>query len=101
MGGFAKVARVSEVPEGTGKVVSANGEEIALFHANGKFYATHNTCIHRGGPLGEGSLDGTIVTCPWHGWEYDATTGVCITNPDAQLQCFPVKVEGEDVLVSV
>lgn len=100
MADFVKVARVSEVAEGTGKVVSAHGEEIALFHVNGNFYAVHNTCLHRGGPLGEGTVDGTTVTCPWHGWEYDVTTGKSLTNPSAQVRRFQVKVEGEDVLVS-
>ncbi len=101
MGSFIKVAQAHEVPEGTGKVIVVNGEEIALFHVKGEFYAIHNLCVHRGGPLGEGSLDGTIVTCPWHGWEYDITTGVSVTYPEQQVKSFPVKVEGEDVFVSV
>ena len=96
-----KVAKVSEIQAGGGKVVEAAGKTIALFNADGKFYAIDNTCKHRGGPLGEGSLAGTTVTCPWHGWEYDVTTGTCKLNPAVAVQSFEVSIEGEDVLVSI
>ena len=95
-----KVAKVSDIPAGTGKTVQVNGKQIALFNCDGKFYAMDNTCAHRGGPLGEGTLTGTTVMCPWHGWEYDVTTGVCQLDPAITLQKFDVKVEGDDVLVS-
>ena len=67
MASFIKVAKVAEVPEGSGKLVEAGGKQIALFNAGGKFYAIDNACKHRGGPLAEGELDGTTMTCPWHG----------------------------------
>ena len=76
-------------------------EDIALFNCGGKFYATANTCIHRGGPLGEGLLEGTTVVCPWHGWEFDVASGACITNPKAKISTYPVKVEGNDLLVDL
>ena len=96
-----KVARTSEIPPGTGKVVQAAGKTIALFNCDGTFYATENTCQHRGGPLGEGTLSGTSVSCPWHGWEYDVTSGRCQMDSSIRVQTFPVQVQGEDVLVSV
>ncbi len=99
MGNFVKVARRDEIAEGTGKTVEAGGKPIALFNAGGKFYAIHNTCLHRGGPLGEGELDGTTVVCPWHGWEYDITTGFKIDEPDKKVACFAVKIEGDDILI--
>jgi 3-phenylpropionate/trans-cinnamate dioxygenase ferredoxin component len=98
---FLKVATRAEIPEGTGKVVEAGGRQIALFNAEGKFYAIENTCKHRGGPLGEGELYGTEVTCPWHGWSYDITTGANLDDPNIKVGCFAVKVEGDDVLVEV
>jgi nitrite reductase/ring-hydroxylating ferredoxin subunit len=101
VGNFVKVARRDEIPEGTGTTVEADGKPIALFNAGGKFYAIHNTCLHRGGPLGEGELDGTTVTCPWHGWEYDITTGCNVEDPSKKVACFNVKVEGEDIFVEV
>ncbi len=99
MASFIKVASVTEVPEGGGMTVEAAGRQIALFNAGGKFFAIDNTCKHRGGPLGEGELDGTTVTCPWHGWEYDITTGVNLDDASVKLGCYPVKVEGDDILI--
>ncbi len=64
MASFIKVAKVADVPEGSGKLVEAGGKQIALFNAGGKFFAIDNACKHRGGPLAEGDLDGTTVVCP-------------------------------------
>ena len=96
-----KVARTSEIPPGTGKVVEVAGKTLALFNCAGVFYATENACKHRGGPLGEGTLSGTSVSCPWHGWEYDVTSGRCQMDPSISVQTFPVQVQGEDVVVFV
>lgn len=101
MGKFVRVAGVNDVAEGSGKTVQADGQPIALFKIEGKFYAIHNTCLHRGGPLGEGELDSQIVTCPWHGWRYDVTTGVNEVNPSVKVQQFPVKIAGDDILVEI
>ncbi len=101
MGNFVKVARRGEIPEGTGKTVEAGGKPIALFNAGGNFYAIHNTCLHRGGPLGEGDLEGTTVTCPWHAWEYDITTGCNLDDETRKVACFAVRLEGDDILVEV
>jgi nitrite reductase (NADH) small subunit len=101
VGNFVKVARRDEIPEGTGKTVEAGGKPIALFNSAGKFYAISNTCLHRGGPLGEGEFDGTTVTCPWHGWEYDLTTGSIAQDDTKKIACFAVRIEGDDVLVEV
>jgi nitrite reductase (NADH) small subunit len=99
MASFVIVAKVADVPEGSAKMVEAGGKQIALFNAGGKFYAVDNTCKHRGGPLAEGELDGTTVACPWHGWEYDITTGANLDDPGVKLGCYAVKAEGDDILV--
>ena len=101
MADFQKVACVGEIPAGQGKVVEIAGRKIALFNVGGKFYATDNTCLHRGGPLGEGHLQDNVVNCPWHMWGFDVTTGVCTVNADFKLETFPVKVEGEEIFVGV
>ena len=101
MAQFTKVANKADIPAGSGKVVEAGGKTIAVFNCEGTFYAIDNTCKHRGGPLGEGSLSGTTVTCPWHGWEYDVSTGECQMDASIKVQKFDVKVEGEDILVAV
>ena len=99
--GYVRVARTDDVPPGTGTVVEANGRKLALFNVDGTFYALDNTCLHRGGPVGEGDLDGTIVTCPWHGFQYDVTTGRNVFDPEVGLQSFEVRVADGDVLVAV
>lgn len=96
-----KVAQVSDLSPGEGKVVQADGQTIALFNVDGTFYACHNTCLHRGGPLGEGDLNSSVVTCPWHGWQYDVTSGANVRNPAVKVATFKVKVEGSDVLVEL
>jgi 3-phenylpropionate/trans-cinnamate dioxygenase ferredoxin component len=94
-----RVAKVSEIPVGGAKVVVVLGHPVAVFHVADGFYAVSNVCLHRGGPVGEGTLDGPVVTCPLHGWEYDVRTGENVANPLARLKTYGVRVEGDDVLV--
>ncbi|MBI3251802.1 MAG: nitrite reductase small subunit NirD [Candidatus Omnitrophica bacterium] len=98
---WQKVATISEIEEGQAKPVDAGGKPVALFKVEGQFYALDNTCPHRGGPLGEGYLKGTEVTCPWHAWTFDVKTGACQGIPGVKQATFPVKIEGDDVLVDV
>ena len=100
MSTFAKACAVSDVAPGAAKLVAVDGKEIALFNVDGTFYALDNECPHRGGPLGEGDLEGCIVTCPWHAWQYDVRSGESITD-DLKVARYDVKVEGSDVLVAV
>ena len=102
MSKMVKVAQTDELSPGSGKVVEADGRSIALFNVEGTFYAIDNTCSHRGGPLGEGELNGESVTCPWHGANFNVKTGA-VTGPPAGtgVRTFAVKVEGSDVLVEV
>ena len=96
-----KVAESGDLTPGQCKVVQVDGKAIALYNVDGKYYATDNTCLHRGGPLGEGDLDGTVVTCPWHGWRYDVTTGANAMNPSIKVASFPVSVEGSSLFVEL
>ncbi len=96
-----KVARVEEIPEDTGLVVSVGRDEVALFKAEGDVYAMENLCPHREGPIGEGDLEGCIVTCPWHAWEVDVRTGEVVDDPELKARTYPVRVEGGDVFVEV
>lgn len=101
MANFVKVAEVGDVPPGTGKCIEADGKQIALFNVGGTFHAIDNTCLHRGGPLGEGELEGNIVTCPWHGWQYDVTTGANAMDDTQRVPRYEVKIDGTSVLVGV
>lgn len=100
MARFHTVARVGEVPPGTNKVVSVSGRKIALFNVGGTFHAIDNTCPHQGGPLGEGFLQGTIVTCPYHFWQFDVTNGSAPEFPEARVEQFEIQVEGDEIKVS-
>src|SRR5262249_25707073 len=100
MSTFSKTCAVADVAPGTAKLVAVDSKEIALFNVDGTFYALDNQCPHRGGPLGEGDLEGCIVTCPWHAWPYDVRTGESITD-DLEVARYDVEVEGGDVLVAV
>ena len=101
MSDFVTAAKVSEINEGEGKVANVDGKDIAIFNVEGNFYAIDNTCKHAGGPLGEGICDGKVVTCPWHHWKYDVTTGISVVNPQIKVDTYEVKVEGEEIKVKV
>ncbi|HVS75000.1 MAG TPA: Rieske (2Fe-2S) protein [Candidatus Acidoferrales bacterium] len=96
-----RVAKAVEIPAGTIREFQVEGKAIALANVGGKFHAINNTCLHRGGPLGQGVLEGNIVTCPWHGWEYDVTTGKVVRNPAVGVDCYPLEVRGEDIFVEM
>ncbi|MBI4043810.1 MAG: non-heme iron oxygenase ferredoxin subunit [Candidatus Diapherotrites archaeon] len=98
---WVKIASISEVSPGSAKTVNASGKDLALYNIGGTFYCTDNTCLHRGGPLGEGMLDAENVTCPWHGWMYNVKSGQCETNPAMKLKTYPVQVQGTDVMVEM
>jgi nitrite reductase (NADH) small subunit len=99
--GFVTVARVDDVPPGTVRSVKAGDEELALAHCDGGFYATQPQCLHLKGPLGEGRLDGCVLTCPWHGWQYDVRTGENEFDLAIRLQTHEVRVQDGEVQVAI
>jgi len=101
MAEFVKVASTEGIAPGSGIVAEVNEKSLAIFNVDGTFYAIDNTCLHKGGPLGEGDLAGDVVTCPWHGWEYDVKTGISVNNPSARVTTYPIVVEGADIKVEV
>jgi nitrite reductase (NADH) small subunit len=101
MSGFVDVLAVSDLTPGTGREVWVEGKAVAVFNVEGTFHAIGNTCVHRGGPLGQGMLDGYSVVCPWHAWSYDVTTGVSSVNPELRVPKYETKVEGDRLLVKV
>ena len=95
------VTQTADVPVGEGRVVEVEGTALALFNVDGAFYALDNACAHRGGPLGEGELDGTVVVCPWHAWRWDVKTGANVNNPAVKMPCVLVSVDGDRVFVEL
>lgn len=101
MAEWVRAIAVSELAPGLCREVSLGGTPVALYNVGGTFHATSNTCIHRGGPLGQGLLEGHAVMCPWHAWSWDVRTGENTANPGLTIPRYEVKVEGDDVLVLV
>ena len=100
MGQLIKVAETNEVPPGTAKAVDVEGRPVALFNIDGTYYAIDDTCTHRGGPLSEGEVDGTVVTCPLHGATFDITTGNVLGPPASEgVAHYNVQVDGNDIKV--
>jgi nitrite reductase/ring-hydroxylating ferredoxin subunit len=96
---FVEAAKTIEIPLGRVKACVIDGRSIALYHTSDGFFASDNTCPHRGGPLTEGDLSGNEITCPWHLWGFDVVSGVCPGNPEISLVTHEVRVEGDSVQV--
>jgi nitrite reductase (NADH) small subunit len=96
-----RVGRATDVPVGSGRVFDVAGRTVAVFNVGGSFYAIDNECSHRGGPLGEGDLDGTVVLCPWHAWRWDVTTGANVNNPAVTVACYPITEREGSLFVDV
>jgi 3-phenylpropionate/trans-cinnamate dioxygenase ferredoxin subunit len=107
------VGRVEDLPPGQRKIVEVEGQSIGVFNVGGTFYALKNRCPHQGGPLCQGSLKGTtlpsppgeyrwgregeILRCPWHGWEFDVTTGRSLWHPQrCRVRAYEVTVEPDE-----
>jgi nitrite reductase/ring-hydroxylating ferredoxin subunit len=101
MAQFVSAAKQQDIAPGTGVASECQGKPVAVFNVDGNFFATQGKCPHRGGPLGEGELEGGIVTCPWHAWRFDVCSGANVDNPNLKLACYPVKLEGDEVLVEI
>jgi nitrite reductase/ring-hydroxylating ferredoxin subunit len=102
MGEFIKVCRSGEVAPGEGKLVEAGGKRIALFNVDGDLFAIDDICTHRGGPLSEGMLVGTEVTCPWHGAVFDVTSGGVLGPPAPKdVTRYTVRVQGDEIEVEI
>jgi nitrite reductase/ring-hydroxylating ferredoxin subunit len=98
---FVRAARKEDIPAGKIYEFQVAGQAIAIANVSGKFHAINSVCVHEGGPLGEGELEGQVVTCPWHGWQYDVTTGKVTQSPGLGVDCYPVEIRGDDVFVDV
>ena len=102
MAKLIKIATVSDVPPGQGAAFTVEGQRIALFNVEGAYYAIGDSCTHRGGPLSEGDVQGTKVTCPLHGADFDLKTGAALGLPAHKgVPSYKVVVEGDDIKVEV
>ena len=111
------VAKAADIAPGERKIVTVAGREIGVFNVGGSFYALRNICPHRGAPLCLGRLrplvvsrevyhvdserDNVILKCPWHQWEYDIKTGQALFDAGLRVKTYPVKQEGDEIVVYV
>jgi nitrite reductase (NADH) small subunit len=98
---WLKIAALDDCPPGSAIELVAGDRMIALFNVEGTFYALDGVCPHQGGPLGQGDLAGCIVTCPWHGWQFDVRTGQHQLSARMRQPSFSTRVEGHSVFVDL
>ena len=99
MGQWVRVASRHACAPGTARECIAADRIVALFNVDDQIYALDGICPHQGGPLGKGRLDGPIVTCPWHGRQFNVRTGQQQVNASFYHPRLETKVEGDDVFV--
>jgi nitrite reductase (NADH) small subunit len=98
--GFTTVAKIGAIPEGEGASFQLGNCLVAVFNHNGKYLAIDDLCPHMGASLGAGCLDDEgVVTCPWHAWRFEATTGKWADNPRLSIDTFEVRVQGDEIQV--
>ncbi|MEP6715921.1 MAG: Rieske 2Fe-2S domain-containing protein [Terriglobia bacterium] len=98
---WEKLLALSELPPGT-LVEAERGDDVyAICNVWGDVRALSGLCPHRGGPLGEGVLNGGTITCPWHMWEFDSATGACTFNESVKVPVYPTRLEDGAVLVDI
>ena len=97
-----RVARLDDLVAGQPTLVEAETTRLVLVRVGDTVYACHDTCGHQGGPLSEGRLSGTRLSCPWHGWMYDVRTGECLMpSRGGRVASYPVRIEAGDVWVGL
>jgi len=96
-----KVATLSKLPPGSLIQVYSGDDAFAVCNVDGEIHVLDGICPHAAGPIGEGALHGHTIVCPWHAWEYDCRTGVCEFNDQVRLVKFPVRIEGDDILIEL
>jgi len=97
-----RIASRAELPaEDQAREFPAGERMVCVANVGGRLTAMDNVCLHRGGPLGQGTIEAGKLVCPWHGWQFDPATGAASHNPLARVRLYAIKVEGDDVLVEL
>ena len=101
MSEFVTVAKVGEIEEGRGATFTVGERLVAVFLSDGKYFAIDDLCPHMGASLGAGEVYNGSVACPWHAWCFRVTDGTWTDNPKMKVDCFEVRVEGDEIQVRV
>ncbi|HEY2783556.1 MAG TPA: non-heme iron oxygenase ferredoxin subunit [Fimbriiglobus sp.] len=94
-----RVAADGEIPPGGNRVVDVRGTPVAVFFTDGQYYAIDDRCPHAGAPLSDGCVEGGIVTCAWHAWQFHLSDGAWAGNPRIKTRTYRVAVEAGDVFI--
>ncbi len=99
MSEFTTVAKLNDLPEGTAKAYPLGDKLVAVYHRpGGEFFAIDDFCPHMGASLAEGTVEGTVVTCPWHAWRYDICDGTWRDNPRGPgVPSYEVRVVDDEI----
>lgn len=98
---WTRVSSLDDIPAGKPLKADIGGEPAMLAKVAGSVHACSRVCLHRGGDLSQGMLEGAIVTCPLHFWQFDVTTGAGVQVPSAKLKTYPLKTENNEVSADV
>ena len=98
---YVKVGLVGALSSGAVMEAEVNGSTYAICNVSGELRAFDGVCPHAGGPLGQGMIEDGRLICPWHAWEYDCLTGANDYDENVRLTMFPVRTEGDDILIDV
>jgi nitrite reductase (NADH) small subunit len=99
---WIKIAQKIEIPENKGKEVEVNGNRVAIFHANGRYYALEALCRHQDGSLAPGKINGEVVECPLHFWHYNIRTGELLDYlKDVKLETYNLDIRGNDIFIDI
>ncbi len=102
MGQWVRLCGVGEAPAAEQVMeAEAHGVAICLANVGGELSALDNWCPHRQGPLGQGWIEGESVVCPWHSWTFNVRTGEAEYPVRERVTVFPLKTEGDDVMVEL
>lgn len=101
MPNWIPISEAHTLENGSGREVVVGDKIVALFRVDDEFFALDGVCCHQGGPLGKGDLQGCVVTCPWHGWQFNVRDGVQQATPTIVQPSFPVKVENGEVFIDL
>jgi nitrite reductase/ring-hydroxylating ferredoxin subunit len=96
-----KAAAAGDLKPGQVIEVQSGDRSFALCNVNGAVYCLDGTCPHAGGPLGQGAIQGNLLVCPWHGWEFDCKTGANDADEDLVVEQYRVVVEDGSVFIDV
>jgi nitrite reductase/ring-hydroxylating ferredoxin subunit len=96
---WIKIGSIEQIPPGSVMEAIVGDRTFAMCNVAGEVHVLDGSCPHVGGPLGQGALDGGNVVCPWHAWEFDCRTGMNDHNEDVAVRCFPVRMDGADILI--